>query len=72
MFSQLGGPLPDGSFVQVHEFPRFTLGARYVLFFGRQASVYTPVWARLAFRIEQLDARELVLGPEGTSGRRGC
>lgn len=68
-FSQLGGPLPDGGFLEVVELPRFTLGARYVLFFGKQASVYTAVWARLAFRLENLAGRSIALGPDGTPVR---
>lgn len=65
-FSQLGGPLPGGGYVEVKELPEFTVGARYILFFSRQASLYTPVWARLAFRVEQLSTRAIVLGPDGT------
>lgn len=70
VFSQLGGPLPDGRIVEVKELPTFTQGARYVLFFGKEASVYTPVWARLAFRIEQVNTKSIVLGPDGTAVTR--
>lgn len=66
-FSQLGGPLPNGTFVEVSELPRFSVGARYVLFFGKQASLFTPVWARLAFRLEQAGGKDIVLGPDGQS-----
>lgn len=69
-FSQLGGPLPNGNFVEVIELPKFSPGARYILFFGREASVYTPVWARLAFRVEQVANRGVVLGPDGNLVRR--
>jgi hypothetical protein len=64
-FSQLGGGLPDGRYVEIHELPEFSAGSRYILFFSKQASVYTPVWARLAFRIEQLSNKPIVLGPDG-------
>jgi hypothetical protein len=64
-FSQLGGPMPDGRYVEVKELPEFTAGARYILFLSKQASIYTPVWARLAFRIEQLSTKAIVLGPDG-------
>ncbi len=67
VFSQLGGPLPDGRFVKVSELPEFTVGARYILFFGLQASVYTPIWARHAFRVEQTSKKTIVLGPEGNA-----
>jgi hypothetical protein len=66
VFSQLGGALPDGSRIEVRELPQFTVGARYILFFSKQASVYSPVWARLAFRVERLANKAIVLGPDST------
>ena len=65
IFSQLGGPLPNGQYTEVLELPTFSVGARYLLFFGRQASLYTPIWSRLAFRVERLANRSVVIGPEG-------
>lgn len=70
VFSQLGGPDSEGRLVQVKELPTFTQGARYVLFFGKEASVYTPIWARLAFRIEKVNKKSIVLGPDGTAVTR--
>jgi hypothetical protein len=64
-FSQLGGALPDGSWLGVSELTEFVPGKRYVLFFGAQASLYTAIWAGLAFRVEIIGGRELVLSPEG-------
>ncbi|MBX3185276.1 MAG: hypothetical protein KIT72_16435 [Polyangiaceae bacterium] len=64
-FSQLGGSLPDGRYVEVTELPELATGARYVLFFGRSASMYTAIWARLAFRLEQTKEKTIVLNPDG-------
>jgi len=64
-FSQLGGPLPDGTEIMVQELPAFTMGARYILFFGQNGTVYGPIWARLAFRVERPNGKPVVLGPEG-------
>jgi hypothetical protein len=64
-FSQLGGPVPDGRYVVVSELPTLSAGARYVFFFGRQATAYTAIWAGLAFRLEAVAGRTVVLEPEG-------
>jgi hypothetical protein len=65
VFSQLGGPLPDGRFVHLEELSEFIAGSRYVLFFGRETSVYTPVWAGLAFRLETTDGKVVVVSSSG-------
>jgi hypothetical protein len=64
-FSQLGGALPDGTWLGASELTEFVAGKRYVLFFGAQASLYTAVWAGLAFRVEAIAGREFVLSREG-------
>lgn len=69
-FSQLGGPLPDGRRLASSHLLEFTPGARYVLFFGRQATVYSPLWYNLAFRIEENAERKFVLGSDGFPVRR--
>jgi hypothetical protein len=69
-FSQLGGPLPSGKYIEVDHLTRFAVGSRYIFFFATQASVYTAVWARLAFRIEKLASKSIVLGPDGYVVRR--
>jgi hypothetical protein len=66
VFSQLGGVLPDGSELVVEHLPQFSTGARYLLFFAKQASVYTAVWADLAFRVEDVGPRKVVVGPHGS------
>lgn len=69
-FSQLGGQLPSGGYIEVDHLTRFAVGERYILFFARQASLYTAVWARLAFRVEKLATKSIVLGPDGFCVRR--
>lgn len=68
-FSQLGGPLPDGGEVTTSELPEFSVGTRYILFFGRRASLYTAVWSQLAFRVGRVGAKSFVLGPAGRAVR---
>jgi len=65
VFSQLGGPLPNGHYVRVSDLPVLHPGSRYILFFGASDSFYTPVWADLAFRVEAIGGRRIVLGPQG-------
>jgi hypothetical protein len=70
VFSQLGGPLPDGRFSEVTELPDLSAGARYILFMGKTISVFTPIWARLAFRIEQVNGRKVVIGADGKAVKK--
>lgn len=64
-FSQLGGPTPDGGYLSVSELPRFSIGARYILFLGNRPNLYTPLVPGLTFRVENLGIRSIVLGHEG-------
>ena len=70
VFSQLGGEFPDGRFLDVSGVSEFDLGSRYFIFVGRQASVPTPVWGGLAFRLEEVGGKRLVIGPDGTAVTR--
>jgi hypothetical protein len=65
-FRQFGGPTPDGRFQVVSELPRFSVGARYILFLPALAWFYTPAWAGLAFRVEPFARKTVVLGMGGT------
>lgn len=64
-FTQYGGPLPDGSFAAALELPVLHPGARYILFLTRHPWFYTPVWSRLAFRLETVEGKTIVVGPDG-------
>lgn len=63
--AQLGGPLPDGSFLTVSETPQFTVGAHYIVFLTSQRWIYSPIWADLAFRVERFGTKDVVIGPQG-------
>lgn len=64
-FSQVGGPMPDGSFIEITGLPRYSLGSRYIFFFSNVPWQFTPVWAGLAFRIEKFPNKTIVLGTNG-------
>lgn len=64
-FAQLGGPLPDGRVVSVADTPVLTPGARYILFLTARPWFYSPIKSSLAFRIEVVSGREIILGPDG-------
>ena len=65
VFSHLGGPMPNGKFLMVSEFPVLHPGSRYLFFFAGEPLPLTPVWARLAFRVESLSGRKIVVSPTG-------
>jgi hypothetical protein len=60
-----GGPLPDGSFVEVSELPRFVSGDRYVLFLRNTDWRYSPVMGQHAYRITSVLGREILLDSDG-------
>jgi hypothetical protein len=66
-FCQLGGDLPDGTTIDVPEAPEMQEGARYVFFFGEQATVYTSIWAGQLFRVESAGRKSIVLTPDATA-----
>jgi hypothetical protein len=63
--SQFGGPLPDGTTVSASGLPVLTPGSRYIVFLGTDPWFYTPVWSYLAFRVEKVGSRSVVVGPGG-------
>ncbi len=65
VFSQTGGPLPNGLYMGIAELPVLHPGSRYILFLAATPWFYTPVWAGLAFRVEPIGDRRIVLGLHG-------
>ena len=64
-FGQFGGPLPDGRYVSDPDVPVLNPGARYILFFGPPSWFYSPIRHGLAFRVEQVGGRTIILGTDG-------
>ena len=65
VISQLGGPMPDGHFLIIPELPVLHPGSRYILFLAATKNFYTPIWAGLAFRVETIGEKRIVLGRQG-------
>jgi hypothetical protein len=65
VFSQLGGPLPNGHYMGISELPVLHPGSRYILFLAATPWFYTPIWTGLAFRVEPIGDRKIVLGLHG-------
>jgi hypothetical protein len=63
-FCQLGGDLPDGTTITVMETAEMQEGARYIFFFGEEATVYTSIWAGQLFRVESAGRKSIVLTPD--------
>jgi len=61
-----GGLLPDGSYVEVSELPRYALGARYLLFLRNTDWRYSPVIGDYAYRLERIAGKDTLIS---TSGR---
>jgi len=59
----LRGPLPDGSFLDPTEQPRFVRGATYLLFLRNTSWFYTPVLE--ALRVERVASREVLIDQQG-------
>jgi hypothetical protein len=57
--------MPDGSYAGVSELPTFGVGLHYILFLSNNKWSYSPIWSRLAFRIEHLGGKDVALGPDG-------
>lgn len=65
VFSQVGGPLPNGHYFGISELPVLHPGSRYILFLTATPWFYTPIWSGLAFRVESIGDRAIVLGLHG-------
>jgi hypothetical protein len=63
--SQLGGPLPSGDIVTVAELPVLTPKSHHILFLMDGPWYFTPIWAGLAFRVERISGRDIVMTNEG-------
>lgn len=70
-----GGPRPDGTFEAVADEPQFIVGKRYLVFLTNRQWRISPVVRRLAFRIEDVDGKEVLVDNDGrparTVGRSG-
>ncbi|MBC7789612.1 MAG: hypothetical protein H7Z74_06680 [Anaerolineae bacterium] len=60
-----GGPLPDGRYARASESPRYVAGRRYLLFLFNTDWRFSPVIADLAFRLEPVARREVLVSPDG-------
>jgi hypothetical protein len=60
-----GGPLANGSFVSVSELPQYVLGAHYVLFLRNTDWRFSPVLGDLAFRVEAIAGKQVLLNTQG-------
>ena len=60
-----GGPLPNGRYVQASESPRYVGGRRYLLFLFNTDWRFSPVIGDLAFRVENIAGREVLVSPNG-------
>src|SRR5690606_32057317 len=49
----LGGPLPDGRYLNVSELPTFAFGQRYLVFLHEGGWFYSPVVTTHAYRLEK-------------------
>ncbi len=63
--AQLGGPIGDAGYVAVSDLPQFAVGSRYIVFLSNVPWKYTPVWARLAFSIQNVGGKGVIVGPDG-------
>jgi hypothetical protein len=61
----LGGPTPNGTWVNVTELPALALDSEYVLFLRNTDWTYSPIVGNLAFRIENIAGREVLVDPGG-------
>lgn len=63
--SVLGGPKPNGAWVEVSELPRLALDSQYVVFLRNTDWTYSPVVGNLVFRREMIGGREVLVDPTG-------
>ncbi len=60
-----GGPVPGGRYAHASESPRYVAGGRYLLFLFNTDWRFSPVMGSLAFRVENIAGREVLLSPDG-------
>ena len=61
----LGGPTPNGTWVNVTELPELALDSEYVVFLRNTDWTFSPIVGNLAFRVETLAGREMLVDPSG-------
>jgi hypothetical protein len=62
-----GGYLPNGHYVYASELPRYVLGAHYILFLRNTDWKFSPVIGDLAFRVETIAGRQVLLDTDGVA-----
>ena len=60
-----GGPIPGGRYARDSEAPRYAVGRRYLLFLFNTDWRFSPVIGDLAFRVERVAGREVLVSPDG-------
>lgn len=60
-----GGPVPDGTSYQASELARFALSGRYLVFLANHDWRWSPVLGGLAFRIETVRGKEILVDTDG-------
>jgi hypothetical protein len=63
--SVLGGPTPNGTWVNVSEIPKLALQSEYVGFLRNTDWTYSPIVSNLVFRREMAGGRETLIDPTG-------
>jgi hypothetical protein len=61
----LGGPTPKGTWIRVSELPHLALDSEYLIFLRNTDWTYSPIVGNLAFRIEKISGREVLIHPDG-------
>jgi hypothetical protein len=64
-----GGPLPDGTFAAVADEPHFIMGKKYVVFLSNRPWRVSPVVRRMAFRVEGVGGKEVLVSNDGRPAR---
>jgi hypothetical protein len=63
--SVLGGPLPDGRYLDIAELPNFISGGHYVVFLSNRNWFHSPVIGEWALRTETIKGKGLLLSDSG-------
>jgi hypothetical protein len=61
----LGGPTPRGTWLAVSELPQLALDSQYVVFLRNTDWTFSPIVGNLAFRVETIAGREVLVNPDG-------
>ena len=64
-----GGPLPDGTYAAIAGEPQFLSGKRYLVFLTNRPWRYSPVTRQLAFRVEDVGGKPLLIADDGRPAR---